>query len=270
MAIPNATTRVFAIPELLELILLSLPCDTTHQEISTTRFILLSRTTCSTWHHLVTTSTPLRQNLYLPTPLDFSLSIAYNEKACFPPARPNPWIPHLLLNQRSWGSAYPFDNAYSAYNLHPSEPKHWTFSFEVSRTQYSRFPPAGPWREMLASSPPFTEFWYTRSFYELGSGRAPFVTHLDYDPGLPKLGQKYRKHCSGGVTLGMVVDAVCELIEKDSSAKFVMVESLRMIEEDESQTCTTKLEDDRPTTRGYLPGSSAEREWGWQREQYQH
>ncbi|KAK5120163.1 hypothetical protein LTR85_006644 [Meristemomyces frigidus] len=257
--------KVFNIPELLELILLSLPHDTTYEEVNSTRTILLNRTICRTWHSLITFSTPVRKRLYLATTLDTSESKVYQEKSAFPPARPNPWTPHILLNMRSWGTAYPFDNAYSAYNLDPSQPKFWTFNFELSKAQYERLPPAGHWREMLATSPPFTDFWYTRCFYELGSGRAPFVTHLDYDAKLAKTRQRYRVHSPQGVTLGMIVDAISELFDKHSNARFVMIESLRVGGE-----VKTRLEDDRPLVKEYLPGSSAERDWGWNQDQHHH
>jgi hypothetical protein len=164
---PNAATKVFHIPELLELILLAIPKDNIYQEIVATRCIYISRTSSRTWHDLIGSSSPLRQMLYLPTDQVVPQTSVYDEVTSFPPAQPNPWIPYLLLNQRSWGSAYPFDNAYTAYNLRPSEPKKWTFSFEVSRAQFERFPEAGAWRDMLVSSPPFFGFWYTRSFYEV-------------------------------------------------------------------------------------------------------
>lgn len=250
-----AATKVFSIPELLELILSSLPEDTIHQQIATLRFIYLSRTTSRVWHDLILNSTPIRQKLFLPTRFVDDVD-AYSIKSAFPTADPNPWIPQLLLHQRSWGSAYPFDNTYSAYNLHPSEPKYWTFSFEVSRAQYSRFPTARPWREMLASSPPFTAFWYTRSFYELGSGRAPFVTYLDYEPGKPKAKQLYTVENPRGVTLGMLVDAVTELMEKHLDAKFVMIESLRTGDGVDGRS------GELPKTKGWMPGLSAERDSG--------
>lgn len=250
--------EVFRIPELLELILLSLPFDRHYEEMSSMRTILLARTTTRTWHNLLNRSTPLRQRLYLPTPLDAPESKTWQEQHAFPPARPNPWIPDLLLQQRSWGSAYPFDVASRQIGLEPSDPKLWTFSFEIQRTQYSRLPEKGSWREMLAASPPFGDFWYTRCFYELGSGRAPFVTHGDYDPKVPKARQRYRKRCPEGVTLGDVVDAVRELMEMRSDARFVMVESLRTLHE-------VELREDRPSTKSYIPGSSAEKAFGWQR-----
>lgn len=265
ISIMNAVTQVFNLPELMELILLSLPSDTTHSEIKTMRTIHISQTASRTWHELIYISTPLRQRLYLPTPADASESRSWMEKSPFPPAQPNPWIPHLLLNQRSWGSAWPFETIYTASlyeGLGPSKPKFWTFSLEISRTQFSRLPQSGEWRRQLVTSPPFTDFWYTRSFYELGSGRAPFVTHLDYNAKKPKQEQKYRVHRPGGVTLGDLVDAYTELFEKHSPAKFVMVESLRCIESLESTRIN--LADDRPTSKMYMPGLSAERSQAWQ------
>ncbi|WPH04077.1 Hypothetical protein R9X50_00696200 [Acrodontium crateriforme] len=246
---------VLNIPELLELVLLSLPGNTIYEEISACRTILLSCTTARTWYSLIQTSPSIRRRLYLPTCDRSSVSNPWSEQSAFPPAQPNPWIPLLLLNQRSWGSSYPFDNSYSAFNLAPSQPKFWTFSFEMSRAQYSRLPPPGAWRDMLAALPPFTDIWYTRCFYELGSGRAPFVTHWDYDAKKPKSQQQYRVHSDQGITLGMIADAMTEMFEKYTNARFVLVESLH---------AEGKVADDRPAAKAYLPGSSAEeREYAW-------
>ena len=257
----NAATQVFNIPELLEMILLSLPSDTIHSEIRTIRTIHTAQSASKTWHRLVQTSTPLRQKLYLPTPLDMVESKTWSQKTAFPPAEPNPWIPHLLLNQRSWGSAWPFETIYTATlysDFGPSKPRLWTFSLELSRAQYSRLPLPGAWRQQLVTSPPFADFWYTRSFYELGSGRAPFVTHLDYDAQKPKSQQKYLVHRNTGVTLGDMVDAFAELFERHTTARFVMIESVRSLASEE------RLADDRPTTKTFMPGLSPEREYGWE------
>lgn len=264
----SAATHVFNIPEILELILLSLPRDTIHTEIASMRTILTSRTTSRTWNSLLNDSTPLRHLLYLPSPLDTMEAKAWREQSRFPPARPNPWTPHLLLNQRSWGSAYPFDTTHSAiFSDGPPPVMFWTFTLELSRAQYTRLPPPGTWRELLATSPPFHAMWYTRSFYELGSGRAPFVTHIDYKAKLPKSEQKYSLHCPLGVTLGHIVDAMAELFEKHPAAKFVMVESVRP--NALRETDAGELPNDAtPTTRSYMPGSSAERSHGWQRGQW--
>ena len=106
------------------------------------------------------------------------------------------------------------------------------------------------------------------------------MTHVDYDPRVSKCEQKYRKYAAGGVTLGMIVDVVGELFEKYSGAKFVLVESVRrpgpvVTEEDlraggtdgcSDAVAAMRLDDDedRPTTKMYLPGSSAEKAYGWQ------
>lgn len=87
------------------------------------------------------------------------------------------------------------------------------------------------------------------------------MTHLDYDGKVPKSRQRYRVYRAEGVTLGDVVDAVGEMFEKHADARFVMIESLRVGSDDAK--VTLKLEDDRPTTKAHLPGSSAEREFGW-------
>lgn len=249
----SAAAQVFSVPELLELILLALPNDTTHQEIGSMRTIHTCQTASRTWRSLVAESAPLRERLYLPTPTAARRSAAaWTPKSVFPPARPNPWIPHLLLSQRSWGSAYPFSDPsplYVSTDDGPSQPRHWTFSLEMSRTQWACLPPAGPWRDMLAADPPFAAFWYTRCFYELGSGRAPFVTHLDYQPGKPKGEQRYCREDSGGITLGMIADAVAGLFERSPRAKFVMVESVRLAEGEGG--CV-----ELPREKWFVPGSS--------------
>lgn len=256
----NAAYQVFHLPELMELILLWLPSDTIHTEIRSMRTIHTARTASRTWHELIQHSTLLRQKLYLPTPIDVAESEVWTTETPFPPAQPNPWIPHILLHQRSWGSAWPFESTYTRELYEgsgPSKPKFWTFSLEIRREQYNRLPAPGEWRKQLATTPPFTDFWYTRSFYELGSGRAPFVTHIDYNGKKPKSEQKYRVHRPNGVTLGDLVDAFRELFERHLPAKFVMVESLR---------CGVPLDlaKDRPTTKLYMPGLSAERSLQWQ------
>jgi hypothetical protein len=232
----NAATTVFSIAELLELILLSLPDTSTSQELLAIRTILLGRTTTRAWHALLTHSTHLRQRLYQPTPAGLlAAQKTWSVPQCCPPARPNPWIPHLMLHQRGWGAAYPFDNVYDRYGVAAVEPRHWTFSVEFSAAQYWRKQEevgnASSWRAMLASQPPFQRFWYTCCEYELGSGRTPFVTYLDFEPGKPKSRQRYCVYCVGGVTLGDLFDAVGKLFAQDPEAQFVMVESLCPTEE---------------------------------------
>ncbi|CAK1362079.1 unnamed protein product [Cercospora beticola] len=266
VAMPNAASKVFHIPELLELILLSLPSATTHQEIAAHRTILLSQTASRTWHLLLKTSTPIREFLYRPTPLNNPTEIhkTWNTKHPFPPSRPNTWIPILLLQQRSWGSAWPFELSSLQHDLLPSQPRFWNFSLEISERQFrylETLDQSAKWREMLASSPPFTEFWYTRTFYELGSGRAPFVQWLDYDGKKPKWEQKFVVRREEGVRLGDLVDAVRELFEKEGSGtRFVLVESLRVPSGDGEVV----LREEGSSERGYVPGmASSERVGGW-------
>lgn len=256
----NAATEIFNIPELLELILLSLPWDRMYEEIHSTRFVLLSQTTSRTWQRLLRTSVTVRRMLYLPCISDRLGYHAWIEKSPFPPSQPNPWIPFLLMQRRSWGTAYPFDNTYSAYNLDPSQPKLWTFAIEISRRHLEAFPSAGTWRQMLASSPPFTKMYCTRAFYELGSGRAPFVTFLDYDPRLPKQKQKYVKWNATGITLGDIADMVEQLFATTSSnyIKWVRLESIRCPPEGkENDECYKDATEGMPKTRDLLPTSSA-------------
>lgn len=241
----DAASRVFSLDELLELILLALPTANTHQELNTIRTILLAQTTSRTWRALLQRSSPLRRRLYLSTATDGDDAQVWQQPHRVPPGRPNPWIPFLLLGQRSWGSAYPFTGIYDAFDNPPppARPRIWTFTLEVSAAQHARFlttaAAAGVddnggarWREMLAATPPFTEFWCSRCVYELGSGRAPFVTHLDYDPRRPKTRQRFSASCAQGVTLGVLVDAVREVFGEFPDAQFVMVESVRMADGD--------------------------------------
>lgn len=273
--IKNAATTLFSIPELLELILLSLPTETIHLEIATLRTILTNRTISLTWHNLLLNSPSLRRRLYLPPPKTppppSPLSLGPNPptpspwslKSRFPPSTPNPWIPHLLLHQRSWGSAWPFETASTTSFIGtaiPSKPRHWTFTLEISRAQWSRFPSPGPWREMLATVPPFAEMWFTRSSYELGSGRAPFVTYLDFEPGKTKREQEIFVGRREGVRLGDLVDVVGRLFEAFPDAKFVMVESVRPVGVGVDEEVGVE---ERPRERGFVPGMSAERSVGW-------
>ncbi|KAF2722142.1 hypothetical protein K431DRAFT_222930 [Polychaeton citri CBS 116435] len=254
----GTAAQVFAIPELLELILLALPLDKFYEEIESMRLILTSQAVCRTWRNLVIRSTPIRQMLYLPTPCDAKEARIWWDKTSIPPARPNPWIPHVVLNRRSWGSAYPFDNTYSAYNLDPSRPKLWTFALEISRADYERFPTSGDhsWWNMLLAKSPFVCMWYTRALYELGSGRAPFVTYLDYIPNIRKHEQKYVKRRKDGITLGDLVEAVSELFVIDGGIGWVRVESVRQADD---ETGETKDPIDRlPATRDLLPIASAQ------------
>lgn len=89
------------------------------------------------------------------------------------------------------------------------------------------------------------------------------MQYLDYDATQPKWKQKYYRHCPEGVTLGDLVDAVKELFgveaEVGSGTKFVMVESVRVAGErqDGGVNERTRLSEDRPRERGYVPGMSS-------------
>lgn len=71
------------------------------------------------------------------------------------------------------------------------------------------------------------------------------------------------------MTLGDLVDAVKELFEVGGGeTKFVMVESVRVGKKGDGEGSERRalLEDDRPTTRSWIPGLSAEKAHGWYRE----
>jgi len=55
-----------------------------------------------------------------------------------------------------------------------------------------------------------------------------------------------------------MVDAFAELFERHTTARFVMIESVRSLASEE------RLADDRPTTKTFMPGLSPEREYGWE------
>ena len=82
---------------------------------------------------------------------------------------------------------------------------------------------------------------------------------MDYNAKLPKTEQKYRGHRPGGVTLGDIVDAITELFEKSPAAKFVMLESLRF----PAAADTAMTVEERPRTKLYYPGLSAESVYDW-------
>lgn len=99
---------------------------------------------------------------------------------------------------------------------------------------------------MLAFELPFLVLWSTRTFYKLGSGRAPFVQWLDYDPQLPKWKQKFYRHRDAGVTLDDLIDAVKELFEMGGAGtRSVMVESVIVAQEGERDD-DQRVGDNRP------------------------
>lgn len=223
----NAAERVFGTVELLELILLSISCSNVSQEIGCIRALLLSQATCRTWQALLRDSAPIRRRLYCTNTLDQSHTRSWAIRQRSPPARPNPWIPYLLLGQRGWGRVDPFESAHDRYRFAPTEARLWTMTIEFTAQQYKRLPVMGSWREMLACSPPFTAMRYTRCVWDdLGSGGAPYVIHVDYDLKLPKDKQKYCVYRPTGITLGDIVDALSHLFEQHPDTESVMIESL--------------------------------------------
>lgn len=257
------SAHVFAIPELLELILLSLPTTTTQQELSSIQTILVGQTVCNTWRCLVRDSTRIRAFCYLPTNLPSSSitdNTAWDEPSTTPTSiRHNPYISSLLLRGRRWGGAWPF-SANSQISMYgpTGTPQLWSFFFEISRSEFLRFPAApGPWREMLATEPPFRDVWCTVTsqmtgidslLYDKASARAGAreadasdedeeeeeiwtprmeadFRFLGYQHSKGK--QKRRRCCEGGFTLGEMVDVVREMFGRDGKAEWVVLESVR-------------------------------------------
>lgn len=156
---------VFAIPELLELILLSLTATTTQQELSSIRTVLAGQTVCNTWRCLVRDSARIRAFCYLPTnvPSSSKPPSAWDEASTTPTSiRHNPYISSLLLRGRRWGGAWPFNgNCRTSMYSPTGEPQLWSYFFEISRSECKRLPAAGPWRDMFATEPSFREVWCT-------------------------------------------------------------------------------------------------------------
>ncbi|KAM0711207.1 hypothetical protein Q7P35_001946 [Cladosporium inversicolor] len=267
----SKSANVFAIPELLELILLSLPTTTTQQELSSIRTILAGQTVCNTWRCLARDSTRIRASCYLPTDVpspSITNNTAWDKPSTTPTSiRHNPYISSLLLRGRRWGGAWPF-SANSQISMYGpiGTSQLWSYFFEISRSEFLRFPAApGPWREMLATDPPFREVWCTITSQMTG------IDSLLYDKASPRAGareayagdddddgeeeeeeeeeeiwtprmeadfrflgyqhskgkQKRRCRCEGGFTLGAMVDVVREMFEGDGKAEWVVLESVR-------------------------------------------
>jgi hypothetical protein len=254
-----ATTKsrsadVFAIPELLELILLSLPATTSQQELSSIRTIIRGRTVCNTWHTLAKDSARIRAFCYLPTRFPSSLNSdpAWDEKTTTPARiRHNPYISSLLLRGRRWGGIWPFSGNCETSMYGPTTSQRWSYFFEVSKSEFLRFPAAGPWRDMLATNPPFREVWCTHTsqmtvidslLYNLGRG-AQDITGDGNDEEIwtPRMEaefrfagyqsskgkQKTRRACEGGFTLGAMADVVAEMFGRDAKAEWAVLESVR-------------------------------------------
>jgi hypothetical protein len=119
----TASAQVFAIPELLESILLSLPATPAHEELSSIRTILLCQRVCRTWLAVIKNSRHLCEFCYLPwSPLSSSSSSSTltstssssttitsephpptwpQSPTLTPPFRPNPYISTITLSPQS-------------------------------------------------------------------------------------------------------------------------------------------------------------------------
>jgi hypothetical protein len=257
----SKAAEVFAIPELLELILLSLPATTAQQELSSIRTIITCQIVCNTWRCLVRDSAHVRAFCYLPTHVSPSSSpSAWDIKTTTPShIRHNPFIFLLLLRGRRYGGAWPFngDNVASLYGRYPPQ-QLWSFFFEISRSEFMRLPAAGPWRDMLATEPPFRETWCTRTPQMTGidsllykSGRdvqeievegtnvermwrvwTPQMEAESRFKGYQRARAKqFRRESRGeGFTLGDVVDVLGEVFASDAGTEWVVLESVRRID----------------------------------------
>ena len=253
------SANVFAIPELLELILLSLPATTTHQELSSIRTILTGQTLCNTWRCIVRDSARIRAFCYLPTntpssPISNNGATTWDSPSTNPTSiRHNPYISPLLLRNRRHGGTWPFNgNSKTSMYAPVSTPQLWSYFFEISRSEFLRFPPAGPWREMLATDPPFREVWCTcvsqmtgidSLIYAAGGEDEDSDEEDGWEDGVwtPRMEagvrfwgyqqskgkQRMRRYCEGGFTLGAMVDVVGEMFEGDGKAEWVVLESVR-------------------------------------------
>ena len=203
----TAAVQVFAIPELLESILLSLPATPTHEELSSIRTILVCQRVCKTWLAVIKNSRHICEFCYLPwSPLSSSTSTSAESSTSpsttiskplptrtqtptlAPPFRPNPYISNVILSPQSqthnttrkdpwlfngdaiasrYGPPNP-DKSSSGY----SSPQVWTFFLQISRSQFLQFlrqvdPQEEGWREMYVTNPPFHSAWFTRCGYLL-------------------------------------------------------------------------------------------------------
>jgi hypothetical protein len=250
--------EVFAIPELLELILLSLPVTTAQQELSSIRTSITGQAVCNTWHCLVRESTRIQSLCYLPAHVSPSsssaLPSAWEIRSTTPPLiRHNPFICSLLLRGRRWGGAWPFngDCVSSLYGPTPRQ-QLWSFFFEISRSEFTRLPAAGPWRDMLATDPLFRETWCTRTSQMTGIDSLLYKSSRDVQElaaaegndermWTPKMeaesrlkgyqmarGRQLRRDCrEKGFTLGDVVDVLGEVFESNPDMEWVVLESVR-------------------------------------------
>lgn len=139
----NAATRLFNLPELLEMILLSMPRKDDQEKLEAMRMILTARTTTSTWHSLLEYSTPLRRILCLPAAPGFRAITAQSETCEI-----SRWLRWLLDCQATQGVWYSSNDS----NFIPSVSKIRVFSFILSRDRWAHMPATGNWRKTLAST----------------------------------------------------------------------------------------------------------------------
>jgi hypothetical protein len=122
----SASAQVFAVPELLESILLSLPAIPAHEELSSIRTILLCQRVCRTWLAVIKNSRHICEFCYLPwlpslaASSSSSSSISTSTSSSpttvtskphpptwtqspilTPPFRPNPYISTIILSPQS-------------------------------------------------------------------------------------------------------------------------------------------------------------------------
>jgi hypothetical protein len=196
-----ASAQVFAIPELLESILLSLPATRAHEELSSIRTIIVCQRVCRTWLAVIKNSRHICEFCYSSwSPSSSSLSststppkplppLTWTQTPTLtPPFRPNPYISTVILSPQSQTSTtrtrkdpWLFNGDAIASRYGPPQPKNnnnsnstytspqtWTFFLQISRSQFLQFlhrvnlqQPEG-WREMYVTNPPFCSAWFTR------------------------------------------------------------------------------------------------------------
>jgi hypothetical protein len=167
--------QVFAIPELLESILLSLPATTrAHEELSSIRTILACQRVCRTWLAVIKRSRRIRDFCYLPWSPSSSSSSSTSASSTqsnplstltwtqtptlTPPFRPNPYISTIILSPHNrtsttatrkdpwlfngdaiasrYGPPNPNNNNNSSSY---TSPQTWAFFLQISRSQFLSF-----------------------------------------------------------------------------------------------------------------------------------
>jgi len=174
----SAAAQVFAIPELLESILLSLPATRAYEELSSIRTVLICQRVCRTWLTVIKDSRHICEFCYLPwSPPSSSSSTSTSAESSTspqstptpkppptwtqtskltPPFRPNPYISTTILSPQSQTNSstrkdpwlYNGDAIASRYgppdpnktsSSDYSTPQVWTFFLQISRSQFLQF-----------------------------------------------------------------------------------------------------------------------------------